>query len=237
MLKREKLLDAAMLLCLLAASWLLVHTAMQLSAVSAGNLTSPPCLIIDPGHGGIDGGAIAFNGVRESDINLSIGLKLSDLAGFYGVATAMTRTDDSARTSYDSYSEHEDLVYRAKLANAVPNGVFLSIHQNFFPTSQPSGAQVLYAEGTESRRLGETLQALLVSSLQPGNRRLAEPAPKSLYLTAHVSCPAVLVECGFLSNLSDLDLLSQDRYQSSVAAVLLTGYLLCFGQMQSNDYT
>lgn len=227
---RERLLDGCMLLCVLAAAFLLVSTAMKLSAVSGEAFAALPRLVIDPGHGGIDGGAVSFTGVRESDINLAIGLKLADLAAFCGVPTVLTRVDDSARTSYESYSEHEDLVYRVETANAVKNGVLISIHQNFFPTSQPSGAQVLYAPGVESRRLGETMQTLLVTQLQPANRRVAEPAPKNLYLTAHVRCPAVLVECGFLSNLSDLDLLTQDRFQSSLAAVLLTAYLRCFAQ-------
>ena len=76
-------------------------------------------------------------------------------------------------------------------------GLLISIHQNCFPTSQPSGAQVLYAPGEESRRLGELTQGDIVSSLQPENRRVAEPASPGLYLTTHVSCPMVLVECGF----------------------------------------
>ena len=226
--RAEKLLDGFLMLCLLFAAFLLVRTAAELSTVSAGERQMGPSLVIDPGHGGFDGGAIAFNGVKESDINLAIGLKLCDLAGLYGIPTAMTRTDDRSRTAYENYSEHEDLAARAAFANAVPNGVLISIHQNFFPTSQPSGAQVLYAPGRKSKELGETLQALLVSQLQPANRRLAEPAPKSLFLTSHVNCPAVLVECGFLSNFSDLELLTQDAFQSSVAAVLLAAFLQCF---------
>lgn len=232
-LDREKLLDGFLLLCLLAAACLLVSTALRLSRVSARENAAPPCLVIDPGHGGIDGGAVAFNGVRESDINLAISLKLRDLADFCGVVTAMTRTDDVSRVSYAQYSEHEDLVRRAALANETPNAVLLSIHQNTFPTSQPFGAQVLYAPGDKSRVFGETIQNLLVSALQPSNRRVAGPAPKSLYLTAHVNCPAVLVECGFLSNLNDLELLGQDGFQSSLAAVLLAAYLRCFNPILS----
>ena len=186
---------------------------------------SRPCLIIDPGHGGIDGGALAYNGVKESDLNLSIALKLRDLAAFYGCETVMTREDDSRRTDILSYSEHEDLVHRAELVNGVPNGLLLSIHQNCFPTSQPSGAQVLYGPGEESRRWGELTHSCILSALQPENRRVAEPASPGLYLTAHAQCPAILVECGFLSNLSDLQLLSSEKYQRSFAAALLSAYL------------
>lgn len=195
------------------------------SAVPVMAEPSRPSLIIDPGHGGIDGGAVAYNGVKESDLNLAIGLKLRDLAAFWGCETVLTREDDSRRTEYANYSEHEDLVHRAELVNAVPNGVLISIHQNCFPTSQPSGAQVLYGPDAESRRLGELTHALLISALQPENRRVAEPASKGLYLTAHAECPAILVECGFLSNLNDLQRLSSEGYQSSFAAVLLASFL------------
>lgn len=181
-------------------------------------------LIVDPGHGGIDGGAIAYDGTKESDLNLSIALKLRALCDFCGVDCVLTRSDDSRRTDILHYSEHEDLVHRADLIDAVPNGVLISIHQNTYPSSQPWGAQVLYAQGEESRRFGELCHGLLLSALQPENRRVAEPAPKSLYITSTVRCPAILVECGFLSNLSDLEHLKDDHYQSALAAVLLSAY-------------
>lgn len=184
-----------------------------------------PCLVIDPGHGGPDGGAVAPNGVKESDLNLSIALKLRDLASFFGCSCSLTREDDSTKSDGPSYSEHEDLVRRSELANGVEDGVLISIHQNTFPTSQPSGAQVLYGRDPESRRLGELAHAALVSALQPENRRVAAPAPAALYLTSHVNCPVILVECGFLSNLDDLRQLCGEDYQRALAAVLLSSFL------------
>ncbi len=220
----RKCLDAFLCICLVLSGFLLVRTVDSLRAADQP-LSPRPCLIIDPGHGGIDGGAVAFNGVRESDINLAIALKLREMAGFFGINTALTRSDDCMRTDIASYSEHEDLVHRTELINAISNGVLISIHQNFFPTSQASGAQVLYARGERSRALGTRTHENLVSALQPANRRLAEPAPDRLYITSHVSCPAILVECGFLSNLSDLDQLASGLYQTSLAAVLLASYM------------
>ena len=232
-LNAKKWLDVCLLLGVAAAALLLIRTAWRLSGMPVGAASAPPCLIIDAGHGGIDGGAVAFNGVKESDINLSIALKLDALAGFCGVRTSLTRTDDSPRTDHASYSEREDLEERVRLINAVPNGCLISIHQNFYPTSQPSGAQVLYAAGESSRRLGVLTHSALVSLLQPTNRRLAEPASERLYLTSHVRCPAILVECGFLSNITDLDLLSRDGYQTSLAAVLLSSYLRFMNEEQT----
>lgn len=231
---REKLLDLFLFLCMLFAAFLLISTAAQLSTVPVIGEADRPCLVIDPGHGGIDGGAVAFNGVKESEINLAIGLKLRALADFFGVRTVMTREDDSSCSDTAAYSEHEDLVRRAETVNAVKNAVLISVHQNFYPTSQPTGAQVLYAPDERSRALGEVTQQNLVRCLQPENRRLSEPASKKLYLLSHVSCPAILVECGFLSNIGDLELLNQNKYQSSLAVILLGSFL----QSQTeNSYT
>lgn len=213
----------AALVLLLVSLWFAETMKPELTPAVA--LRDLPCLILDPGHGGIDGGAIAYNGVKESDLNLEIALRLRDLSEFYGVPTLLTREDDSRRTDILSYSEHEDLVHRAELINGVGGGICMSIHQNMFPTSQPSGAQVLYGPGGESKRLGELTQSRIVSALQPENRRLAEPASSGLFLTSHVDCPVILVECGFLSNLSDLQKLSDERYQSAFASVLLSSYL------------
>ena len=116
----------------------------------------------------------------------------------------------------------------------MPRAVLISIHQNCYPTSQPSGAQVLYAASERSRSLGERAHTELVIYLQPENRRLAEPAPEKLYITSHVRCPAILVECGFLSNLTDLQNLEDDSYQTSLSAVLMHAY---WGYHRSQNYT
>lgn len=222
--RKQKILTVLAALALLLTSlWIAKLTAPEIRPVFA--VQERPCLIIDPGHGGIDGGAIAYNGVKESDLNLQIALKLRDIADLCGCKTFLTRIDDSARTDIDSYSEREDLQHRVELIQSVQNGVVISIHQNYFPTSQPSGAQVFYASGEESKRLGLLAHELLVEILHPGDRRLASPAPERLYITSHVSHPAILVECGFLSNLSDLQLLCDDGYQTSIAAILCSAYL------------
>lgn len=222
-LRQRILAVGAAAFLLLGSFWFARTMAPKREAMSL--LCDAFCLVIDPGHGGLDGGAVANNGVKESDLNLDIALKLRDLAAFYGVDTRMTRQDDNARTSSQNYSEHEDLVYRADFASQTPDAVLISIHQNTFPTSQPRGAQVLYGSDAESRKLGELTHRNLVAALQPQNRRVAEPAPKGLYLTAHAKCPVILVECGFLSNLDDLQLLCDQNYQRSLSAVLLASYL------------
>lgn len=185
-------------------------------------------LVIDPGHGGIDGGAVSDDGTRESDLNLAIALKLRALAEWLGQPVVMTRSDDRIREDYADYSEHEDLVRRTELVNQTPGAVLISIHQNDFPTGQPSGAQVFYANSPGSEELGKRCHANLVALLDPENRRVAAPAPKNLYMTSHVDCPAILAECGFMSNNFDVQKLCGGDYQTAVALILagsLTQYL------------
>ena len=190
-------------------------------------------LVIDPGHGGFDGGAISDDGSKESDINLAIGLKMRAVAEFAGLSTVMTRSDDLARTDYASYSEHEDLVLRTAIANNTPGAVLVSIHQNDFPTGQPSGAQVLYAATPGSESLGKTMHGNLIRLLDPQNRRVAAPAPRSLYITAHVTCPAVLAECGFMSNNFEVEKLNTDSYRCLLALVMVGSVLQYLSETQT----
>lgn len=182
-------------------------------------------LVVDPGHGGFDGGAISDDGSKESVINLAIALKLKTMTEFFGEKVVLTRCDDSNRTDYASYSEHEDLVMRTALVNQTPGAVLISIHQNDFPTSQPSGSQVLYAATEGSERFGKQTHQTLVDALDPTNRRVATPAPKALFITSNVNCPAILVECGFMSNNFEVEKLNDPAYQCRIAAALAVSYL------------
>ena len=187
-------------------------------------------LVIDAGHGGIDCGALGADGTRESDLNLAIALRLRALAELYGQNNLMIRQDDSTKSDSENYSEHRDLVCRAELTNAALNPVYISIHQNTYPTGQPSGPQVIYASGDSSRTLGMLTHSNLLLSLYPDSRRVAEPASRQLYVLSHVDCPAILVECGFLSNPHDLERLKDPGFQIGLASVLIASYL----QFQKN---
>ena len=187
-------------------------------------------LVIDAGDGGIDCGALGLDGTRESDLNLAIALKLRALAELYGQDNLMIRQDDSTKSDTESYSEHRDLECRTELTNSARNPVYISIHQNTYPTGQPSGPQVIYAAAEGSRDLGALTHANLLRSLYPDCRRVAEPATRRLYVLSHVNCPAILVECGFLSNMIDLERLKDSSFQTGLAAVLMGSFL----QFRSN---
>ena len=184
-----------------------------------------PTIVIDPGHGGIDCGALGADGTRESDLNLAIALKLRALAELYGQENLLLRQDDSTRCDTERYSEHRDLECRLADVEKTPNPVYISIHQNTFPTGQASGPQVIYAPGEQSRLLGVTTHENLLKSLYPESRRVAEPSSGKLFILSRVHCPAILVECGFLSNSIDLSNLQRPGFQLSIAAVLMASYL------------
>jgi len=224
--KLERLLQVLIFLVLLAI--VVTSVVFFIKRERVETLADPTpryVLILDPGHGGIDGGAVSQDGIKESDINLAIALKMRAMADFAGIATVMTRETDTDNTNGGAYSERENLLKRAELANSIPNGVLISIHQNTYPSDKPFGAETMYSDNAQSGMLGKIAQEKLVSVLDNGNRRVARPAPENLLLTGSVNCPAILVECGFMSNPNELKLLSDDSYQQRIAFALMCSYL------------
>ena len=147
-----------------------------------------PTLVIDPGHGGIDSGALGADGTRESDLNLEIALRLRALAELYGKENNLIRQDDSTRCDTEQYSEHRDLECRAEETRKAQNPVYISIHQNTFPTGQASGPQVIYAPGESSKLLGTLTHQNLLRTLYPDSRRVAEQSRGKLYILSNVQC-------------------------------------------------
>ncbi len=188
-----------------------------------------PVLIIDAGHGGADGGASTAGGVLEADLNLSISLKLDALAHLYGRDTVLTRETQEINYPSEANTIAKQKVYdqknRVGLINQYPNGVLVSVHQNYYPDSRPSGAQVLYGHTPESEVFGKLLHVNLVAALDPSNRRVAAPIDDNIYLMRNAQCTAVLVECGFLSNPGEAELLCDDNYQNQISVILLASYL------------
>ncbi len=183
------------------------------------------CVVIDPGHGGEDGGAISCTGIPESKINLEIAAKLNDLLNLLGYQTKMIRTTDiSVYTEGESLAAKKisDLKHRAAMVNEIPNALLISVHQNHFPDSRYSGAQVFYGKDAASSQLAENLQADFIKHLNPGSRRKAK-ACKNVYLMEKASCTAILVECGFLSNYEEEASLRTPEYQQKISCVIASG--------------
>lgn len=179
-------------------------------------------VIIDAGHGGRDGGASTESGVLEKDLNLAVALKLRDLVSQLDAYVVMTRETDVMLA--DESSEHkkrDDLNARLGMARERENCIFVSIHMNKFPVEKYSGLQVYYSKNNEeSRALAEAIQAGAGQFLRKGNARTVKAADSSIYILHHIEAPAVLVECGFLSNPEEAALLGTEEYQNKLAAVI-----------------
>lgn len=192
-------------------------------AQTAAAWTQRVTVVLDPGHGGEDGGATGISGTQEAAVNLEISLRLRDMLRLCGLEPVMTRQTDTAVYSpgCQTISEKKvsDIKNRTQLVNDTQNALLLSIHQNFFTEGKYHGAQVFYANTPESQALAEQLQAGLACVLDPGNRRQCKQAD-GVYLMEHINCPAVLVECGFLSNFDEEQRLCEPEYQKKIAAVI-----------------
>lgn len=190
-------------------------------------------IIIDPGHGGTDGGATGVTGVQESDLNLSISLKLRQVLALCGINAVMTRDSEAVMSSPDADTiaakKITDTKNRVALINGIENALLVSIHQNMFTESRYSGAQVFYTPTEESRELAESMQSILKSALDPDNNRMAKKVSSDVYLMNNIECTGVLVECGFLSNYEEEALLRDEGYQTKVATAIAAALLVWEG--------
>lgn len=186
-------------------------------------------LVIDAGHGGEDGGAVSVSGISESELNLAVARRLDAVLGFCGVSPVMLRQEDVMLSDPGEKTMRarkvSDLHNRAKAVEQVENAVLISIHQNSFTDPKYSGAQVFYAPTPDSQGFAERTQELLRVNLSPGNDRQAKPIPQTVYLMTHISCKAILVECGFLTNPEEDRLLQTPDYQLKLAVTLAGAYL------------
>ena len=177
-------------------------------------------ILIDPGHGGIDGGAKSKNGTIEKEINLSISLKLKKELENAGYIVYMTREEDSQLDA----KKVKDLNARCQMKKDVKCNAFISIHQNMFPQASCFGAQVWYSSNDDSKSLAENIQASLKEAINDKNKRIPKAA-KDQYkiLRDGYEGACVLVECGFLSNYEEEQKLKSDEHQDKIVKGITNG--------------
>ncbi len=212
---------------------LLVGFFIGNSALSVSNpqdFTIQSTLVIDAGHGGMDGGTTSCTGVLESKINLEISKRLERLLSLLGYKTVMVRTEDvSVATEGNTIREQKrsDLRNRVNLVNEMDNPIYISIHQNYYPESRYYGPQVFYASSPESKELATQMQTSLNHALTASNKRGCKKA-EGVYIMQHIDCCGILVECGFLSNPEEESRLRTPEYQKQLCSVIagtLANYL------------
>lgn len=217
-------------LIILSAMLYLTFMANSSAAETSSNPFMRKTVIVDAGHGGDDGGAIGIDGTVEKDINLDIALKLEKILKFYGFNVIMTRTEDvmTCDDGLDSLRKRKvsDIHNRFDLMGKNPDAVFISVHQNKFEDTSQHGTQVFYSGNNEkSKVLAEAIQTSITSAVQPENVRIVKKSGSGIYLLYHAKIPAVLVECGFISNPDEVKKLKDESYRMKLAILIADGLL------------
>lgn len=194
-------------------------------------------VIIDAGHGGFDGGAEATDGTLEKDLNLQIAMKLEAFLLQGGFHVIMVRNDDVSIEEDPTQSiakrKVSDMKRRLEIINSNTDAIFISIHMNKFTSSSPNGAQVFYSpNNSRSHDIALQIQGSFKKLIQPDNDRVIKQGNKSIYLLNRAKIPALIVECGFLSNQKELALLKTEEYQIKTALAIYCGLFEYYGKKQ-----
>ena len=210
----------AIITCLLIITYIVPINASTID-------NSDKVILIDPGHGGIDGGAKSKTGTIEKDINLQISLKLRDNLEEKGYKVYMTRDNDEGlyeKGNTVKEKKREDLNRRVEMKKETECDIFVSIHQNMFPQSKCYGAQVWYASNDNSYNLATIVQDSIKESVKDNNKRVAKPAAEAyLILRDKYEGASILVECGFLSNPDEEARLKSDEHQNLIVEGISNG--------------
>ena len=184
------------------------------------------CVVIDAGHGGADPGKVGVNGSLEKDINLKIAEMVKSFLEAEDVEVVMTRTDDGGL--YDegaSNKKVQDMKRRIAVIEEADPAIVVSIHQNSYPDASVSGVQVFYyKDSVKGKEAAEIMQSQLIKTLKPEKERVAKDN-SSYYLLKKTSVPIMIVECAFMSNPAEAELLTQEDYQERVAWAIYMGIM------------
>lgn len=221
---RNRVILIGIYMLVISAAFLIIYSYRSAVTAMTENADTAYTIVIDAGHGEPDGGAVSCTGLSECIYNLEISKRLKDLLNLVGHKARLTRTNAySIYTSGNTIAEKKvsDLKERVRIVRDTHNPLLVSIHQNQFSDGIYSGAVVLYGQHADSKRLADSIQSYFIQYLNPGSKRSSKPA-EGVYLMQHVSCPAVLVECGFLSNRQEEAKLRSPEYQKKICCILVS---------------
>jgi N-acetylmuramoyl-L-alanine amidase len=230
---KKKYFNLVALLLVLSAILLFSEKGVSVMKHLLNHSSYQITVAIDAGHGGFDPGKIGVNNAKEKDINLSIAYKLKKLLERNNINVIMTRVDDNGLYEKNDYDKKTvDMRKRVSIINSSNAFIAISIHQNSFTQESSWGAQVFYHEKSEEGKiLGGIIQNSIKSYINDGNHRLAR-ANTSYYMLRKTKCPLVIVECGFLSNWKEANLLGEEAYQDKMAEAIQLGILEYINQYQ-----
>lgn len=233
LLTRRHLMVIASIILIISFSFIKYEKTVATFAIPITNKV----IIIDPGHGGVDGGASSRDGTTEADINLNIALKLAKYIETGGGVALLTRDSDTGLYTDKSKTirqkKNEDLKNRKKIAEESEGDIFISIHLNSFEQRQYYGAQTFYPSGhNDSLKLAQIIQEELRIGLDKDNNRKANENKRDLLIMRNVKLPTVLIECGFLSNDREAELLKDKTYQDKIAMSIYSGLIKFFTEAE-----
>ena len=192
--------------------------------VGINNIQTRKTVIIDPGHGGIDVGAVGIDGSLEKNINLSISLDLYDFLMVSGINAVLTRDGDYEVYRAGEQRTKSDLYNRMDYINTVPDSILISIHQNHFENEAEWGTQIWYSPNDEkSPTIADKILNSVKNNIQPENKRINKKSDDSYYILYKAQKPSVMVECGFVSNENENKRLQDKEYQRDMAYSILAG--------------
>jgi len=226
--KHGKSLVMVITVCVLFIAGIITYITAKdvLEEVSVKKDSKKYKVLVDSGHGGIDPGKVGINGAYEKDINLKIALYLKAVLEDQDCEVVMTREADTGLYSEsDSNKKIADLKKRVELMNTENPDAIVSIHQNSFTQESSKGAQVFYQSSSEEgKKFAEIMQKALAEGLDADNKRAAKPN-SDYYILKNSKGTAIIVECGFLSNPQEAQMLTDDNYQKKVAETIAKGVL------------
>lgn len=210
--------------------FLMISAALNIKvSVSSESVKLMPTIVIDSGHGGEDGGAVSESGVLEKDINLLIANDTSALFYMLGFDVTQTRkTDVALDNGEDTIRKRKvaDMKKRLEIFNSSEENTIISIHQNKFSESKYHGTQIFYSPNNpKSKQLADSIKFSVKGFLQPDNERECKQVDSEIYLLKNTNNPAVIVECGFISNDEECSKLQESQYQKQMAFSITAGFL------------
>ena len=232
---RRKIIIFTIFIAMLAFLSITIHH--QSSGVFSGEITKR--IVLDAGHGLPDGGAIGASGTIESELNLKIAKKVQKLLKKKGYDVIMTREDENSICEDEkgiSSKKKRDMQKRLEIMNSAEADMFVSIHMNKFTSSVYRGAQVIYSGNfRESEELAGIIQKELHSLPDNKSKREHLKAPSGIFLLKNAQIPAVIVECGFLSNFDEEKLLGTEKYQDALAKAISKGIENYYERNEENE--
>ncbi len=211
-------------LSLLVFTVILVACVAVLPFIQSEGVQEDFVIIIDAGHGGDDGGAVSIGGICEKDLNLAMSKSLSSNLEAMGYHVIMTRTDDTDTDGEEGFNKRKDILNRLKYTEQYPNSLFISVHMNSSTSSTDKGFTVFYGEKNElSKKIAENIYYAVENFAYTSRLRDVKEAPDSVYLMNNCTVPAILVECGFISNKTDEALLIDEKYREDLSYILACG--------------